>query len=154
MDHHVYLIQVGFLSRIGRLTITNLFSHEMGIPVYSVPGPSSIITALMISGFNSNRFIFDGFLPSIPKKRRKLLSELKTIQGNRCVVFFENPNRIKQTLEDCLEIFGPNRQIALCFELTKLFERVQKGKLSTMVRVMMNEEIRGECTIIIAEDEE
>ncbi|KAG2392701.1 hypothetical protein C9374_011426 [Naegleria lovaniensis] len=128
--------------------------HEYGVPVYSVPGPSSIVTALMISGFNSNRFIFEGFLPMIPKKRRKLLQEMNQIQGNRCLVFFENPNRIKQTLQDCLEIFGPQRQIALCFELTKLFERVQRGKLSTIARAMMNEDIKGECTIIIAQDEE
>ncbi|EFC48866.1 predicted protein [Naegleria gruberi] len=131
-----------------------LNSHELGVPVYSVPGPSSIIAALSISGFNSNRFIFDGFLPAIPKKRRKLLQELREIQGNRCVVFFENPNRIKQTLADCVEIFGGDTQIALCFELTKLFERIQKGKLSTIERVMRNEDIKGECTIIIGNNSE
>ncbi|KAL9642775.1 hypothetical protein ABK040_009850 [Willaertia magna] len=125
--------------------------HEIGIPVFTVPGPSSVTSALSISGFNCNKFIFEGFLSSIPKKRRKLLLELREIQGERCIVFFENPNRLKQTINDCLEIFGEDRYFALCFELTKLFERVQRGKLGMINRMIANEEeVRGECTIVIS----
>ncbi len=126
---------------------------EAGIRVTSVPGAAAVIVALTLSGMNTRRFAFEGFLPVKGKERKKMLTELST--ERRTLVLYEAPHKLKNTLDDLLECFGADRRIALCRELTKLNEEVKRCTLSEAVEYYSQNDPRGEYVLVLegAKDE-
>jgi len=123
--------------------------HKSGIKVVPIPGPSALIAALSISGFASDRFIFEGFLPEKKSLRRKLLINL--INESRTMAFFETPHRIMGSLDDVIDIFSVDRQLFIARELTKKFETTYSGSAGD-IRSRLNADIdqqKGEFVILI-----
>jgi 16S rRNA (cytidine1402-2'-O)-methyltransferase len=119
---------------------------EEDIEIIPVPGPTALIAALSISGLNTEEFTFIGFLPVKQTQRRKKLLELSS--ERRTLVFYEAPHRILQSLDDMLEVFGV-RRICVARELTKMFEEVQRGRLSEVLERLEESKIAGEYVIVI-----
>ena len=104
---------------------------DAGLAVEVVPGPSAVLTALVLSGFPTDRFVFEGFLPRRGAARRERIAAL--VSERRTTVLFEAPNRVLATLSDLLAACGPLREVAVARELTKLYEEVWRGELSDAV---------------------
>jgi 16S rRNA (cytidine1402-2'-O)-methyltransferase len=117
---------------------------ERGIPVVPIPGPSAVITALVVSGLPTDQFLYLGFLPRRPGARRRLLKSVA--DEPRTMVAFEAPHRLAEALKDALEIFG-DRKAAVCRELTKVHEEVFRGRLSQAMERFTQP--RGEFTLVI-----
>ncbi len=120
------------------------------INVVSVPGPSAVTAALSISGLATDRFSFEGFLPSRRSARRTTLEHLKG--ETRTLVFFESARRISECVSDCSDIFGGQRQAALCREMTKRFESVLRGPLEEISQRLSeaSEEVKGEIVLVVS----
>lgn len=118
-----------------------------GHPVIAIPGPSSVLSALSVAALPTDRFFFDGFLPSRQSARRARLTELKQIDAT--LVLFESGNRVRDTLADLAEIMG-GREAAICRELTKLHEETTRAPLAELARARDTLETRGEFVLIIA----
>ena len=118
---------------------------EAGIKVVSIPGPTALISALSISGFPTNKFIFEGFLPIKSGARKKRLARLKDLGVT--VVLYESPHRILKTLQDMLEVLG-NRQVVLVREVTKKFEEVIRGDIKSVIQRLKETKPKGEFVII------
>jgi 16S rRNA (cytidine1402-2'-O)-methyltransferase len=114
--------------------------------VTALPGPSSVLTALSVAALPTDRFFFEGFLPSKETARRARLSELARIDAT--LVLFESGNRLPATLADLAEIMG-TREAAICRELTKLHEEVTRGPLVALARQAETLETRGEFVLVI-----
>ena len=112
-----------------------------------IPGPSAPLTALALSGIATDRFTFEGFLPRKENELEKALKELE--YEKRTMIFFESPRRSKTTLEKMRQIFGETRQIAVCRELTKIYEETIRGTIKEILENTL-EEILGEVTIVVA----
>ncbi|MBF2029148.1 MAG: 16S rRNA (cytidine(1402)-2'-O)-methyltransferase [Oscillatoriales cyanobacterium C42_A2020_001] len=122
---------------------------EEGIPVVPIPGPTAAISALVVSGLPSDRFVFEGFLPNnSPARRRERLEELKA--ESRTLVFYEAPHRLRQTLEDIASVFGGDRAIVLAREITKLHEEVWRGTVAEEIVHYSQREPAGEFTLVVA----
>ena len=93
-----------------------------GVEVEAIPGPCALVVALSASGLPTARFTFEGFLPLNKKNRRARLEALS--DEERTMVFYEAPHKLRATLDDLAEVFGPDRPLAVCRELTKLHEEV------------------------------
>ncbi|MCG8512447.1 MAG: 16S rRNA (cytidine(1402)-2'-O)-methyltransferase [Rhodospirillales bacterium] len=120
---------------------------EAGIPVSAVPGASSVLTALQLSGLPTDRFFFAGFLSPKTAARKKALSEVAEIPGS--LIFLESPKRLAATLADMAEILGP-RSAAVTRELTKLFEEVRRGSLPDLARDYAEQgPPKGEVTLVV-----
>ena len=119
-------------------------AQEKGIPVVPIPGPSAVITALVVSGLPTGRFTYIGFLPNKTKARLELLKSVASEPGT--IVAFEAPHRLKASLEDIQQALG-DRQIAVCREMTKLHEEVFRGTVSAAIEHFT--EPRGEFTLVI-----
>ncbi|MBR5515993.1 MAG: 16S rRNA (cytidine(1402)-2'-O)-methyltransferase [Clostridia bacterium] len=117
-----------------------------GVQVTSLPGACAVIVALTLSGMDTRRFTFEGFLPVKGKERKDVLSELAL--EKRTLILYEAPHKLKVTLADLLEYFG-NRRIALCRELTKLNEEVMRLELSEAVSYYNEHEPRGEYVLVL-----
>ena len=117
-----------------------------GIEVIAIPGASALLTALTASGLDRGSFCFQGFLPKEKSARRKALSSLADEQ--RVMVFYEAPHRLTATLADMEISFGGKRQIAVCRELTKMYEEIKRGSIEEMIRYFSENQPRGEFTII------
>ncbi len=104
---------------------------EAGVEIVSVPGPSAAVTALAMSGLNTSRFTFEGFLSTNKQGRRAHLESL--LNERRTMIFYEAPHKLRTTLHDLTEAFGHERRIALCRELTKLHEEVIRTTLGEAV---------------------
>src|SRR3982751_2315530 len=120
---------------------------DAGFPVTAAPGPSAVTTALALSGLPSDRFVFEGFLPRTGSHRRSRLRELAA--EPRTLVLFEATHRIAGTLADLAAIFGPDRPVAVCRELTKTYEEIRRGTLEELAAVADQEELRGEITVVV-----
>jgi 16S rRNA (cytidine1402-2'-O)-methyltransferase len=119
---------------------------QHGVPVVPVPGPSALISALIVSGLPPDRFAFEGFLPAKSGRRRR---KLKTLAGEeRTILFFESPYRLKRTLEDILEIMG-DRRATVARELTKKFEEVTRGTVTQLLEHYGEKKPRGEVVIVL-----
>ncbi len=116
------------------------------ITVVPVPGASALLTALTISGLPADSFIFEGFIPQ-KKGRQKKLAEIS--QEERAVVIYESVYRIEKLINE-LNQFIPDREIAVCRELTKKFEEVWRGKPSEILNSLPGKTIKGEFVIVIA----
>ena len=123
---------------------------EAGVPVVAVPGPCALVVALSVSGLPTGRFTFEGFLPMNKKNRRAHLDSLRGEQ--RTMIFYEAPHKLRTTLADLREIFGGQRRIALCRELTKLHEEVVRTTLSEAEERFRQTEPRGEFVLVVAGD--
>ena len=120
--------------------------HENNIDVESVPGPTAFATALAISGMNTRKFTFEGFLSANKKERREELEELAN--EKRTMVFYEAPHKLTQTLKDMYEVFG-ERDIALVKEITKVHENVVRTDLKTASTMFDEEKPKGEFVVFV-----
>jgi 16S rRNA (cytidine1402-2'-O)-methyltransferase len=118
------------------------------LPVSCLPGPSAVTTALAVSGLPCERFCFEGFAPRRPGERRRWLAGL--LAEPRTSVFFESPRRLAATLDNAVEVLGPDRPAAVCRELTKTYEQVLRGSLAELAGWARDEEVRGEITVVLA----
>ena len=121
---------------------------EAGITVCAIPGPCAAITALSISGQATGRFTFEGFLSTAKKSRKAHLDSL--IGEQRTMIFYEAPHKLLSTLEDMAEVFGKDRPISLCRELTKLHEEVIRTTLEEAVALYQNQPPKGEYVLVVA----
>ena len=121
-----------------------LAAIQRGIPVVPIPGPSVVITALTISGLATDRFTYLGFLPRRVNRRQHLLETIIDEYGT--IIVMEAPHRLMAALKDILLILG-DRRIAVCRELTKLYEEVFRGTISQAIEHFT--EPRGEFTLVI-----
>ncbi len=119
-----------------------------GITVTSIPGCCAAVTALTLSGMDTRRFCFEGFIPVNKGERRERLGSLENEE--RTMIFYEAPHKLRTTLSDMLTAFGEERQIALCRELTKLNEEVCRTTLLGAVKLYEEREPRGEYVLIVA----
>ena len=117
-----------------------------GAYVTTIPGPSAVIAALTLSGLPTDRFLFEGFLPSKSKARCEILGELKSI--NASLVFYENGSRLGKMLADALDVMG-NRDAAVVREITKKFEESVTGSLSELAERYGSEKPKGEIVVVI-----
>ena len=120
----------------------------VGILVVPIPGVSASLTALSVSGLDSERFAFDGFLPTKTKDRRLALDALAG--ETRTTILYEAPHRISQTLQDLCQVCGEDRQIAIGRELTKRYEEIWRGSLAQAVELYATRKPQGEYTLTIA----
>lgn len=118
-----------------------------GIPLTSAPGCSAILPALMLSGLPTDRFLFEGFLPSTISARCAQLENLRDISAT--LIFYESPKRLAAMLWDACVTLGENRQAAFCRELTKKFEEVKRGTLKDLCALTENATPKGECVVLI-----
>jgi 16S rRNA (cytidine1402-2'-O)-methyltransferase len=119
-------------------------AHQQGIPVVPIPGPSAVVTALVISGLPTDRFVYIGFLPHKANARQRLLESVAHEYGT--IVALESPHRLLATLNAILLILG-DRKIAICRELTKIHEEVFRGTISQAIKHFTKP--RGEFTLVI-----
>ena len=123
---------------------------EAGIPIVSVPGPSAVITALAMSGLDTSRFTFEGFLTTNRQGRRTHLASL--LNERRTMIFYEAPHKLRTTLHDLADAFGRERRVALCRELTKLYEegnRTTLGQAAARYADADSAAPRGEFVLVI-----
>jgi len=125
-------------------------AHESNIKVEPIPGPCAAITALSASGLATDRFSFEGFLPTKSGARKKVLHELEG--ESRTLIFYESPRRILDTLSDMFEIMGAEREVVLARELTKLFETIHKAPLGELLAFVEEDENqrKGEIVLLVA----
>ncbi len=121
---------------------------EAGITVCAIPGPCAVITALSISGQSTGRFCFEGFLSTARKSRRAHLESLAGEQ--RTMVFYEAPHKLLATLADMAAVFGEDRPVSLCRELTKLHEEVVRTTLGRAIEKYTAESPKGEFVLVVA----
>ena len=121
---------------------------EAGITVCAIPGPCAVITALSISGQATGRFCFEGFLSTAKKSRKEHLEALKAEQ--RTMIFYEAPHKLLATLQSMAEVFGDNRSISLCRELTKLHEEVIRTTLGEAIQRYTENTPKGEFVLVVA----
>ena len=119
-----------------------------GITVCAIPGPCAVITALSISGQSTGRFCFEGFLSTAKKSRKEHLESL--ISESRTMVFYEAPHKLVNTLEDMSAVFGTDRPISLCRELTKLHEEVVRTTLGEAIEKYTETPPKGEFVLVVA----
>lgn len=124
--------------------------REKGFNVIPIPGPCAMIAALSVSGLATDRFTFEGFLPAKSTARCKQLETL--LNESRTLVFYESTHRIVDCIEDMQKIFGLERQATIARELTKTFETVFTGSLSSILNWMRadNDQQRGEFVIVVS----
>lgn len=118
------------------------------IPVYVVPGPTAVISALAVSGLPTGRFTFEGFLSMSKRSRREHL--LSVEHETRTMVFYEAPHKLRRTLSDLEKLFGGERRIAVVRELTKIHEEVWRTDLKTAASHYREQEPKGEYVLVIA----
>ncbi len=120
---------------------------RQGIPVVAVPGPSSVMVSLTVSGLPVDRFLFIGFLPRRSADRKRALAGISDLQAT--LIMFEAPHRLRAALGDAVEVLGEERRCAVCRELTKLHEEVWRGTLGEARREWTQREPRGEFTLVV-----
>ena len=120
-------------------------ASQRGFPIVPIPGPSTVITALAVSGLPTDKFVYIGFLPRKASERKRLMESIASERGT--IVVLEAPHRLTATLEDILSVLG-DRKIALCRELTKIHEEIFRGTISQAIKHFAAP--RGEFTLVIA----
>ena len=118
------------------------------LPVTCAPGPSAVLDALCLSGLPTDRFCYEGFLPRKHSERVQHLRALKS--ERRTIVFYETLHRIDESMADLLDVFGPNRKMALCRELTKDYEQIRRGTIAEIRQSVVDDPPRGEMVLVIA----
>ena len=121
---------------------------ENGVEVLSIPGCCAAVNALAVSGLPTGRFTFEGFLTVNKKSRRERLESLRNEE--RTMVFHEAPHKLRTTLADLRDAFGPDRKIALCRELTKLHEETRRTTLGEAADYYQSNDPKGEYVLVVA----
>ena len=121
---------------------------ESDVKIKVLPGPSAVVTALLLSGLPTDRFCFEGFPPRTQGARSKWFNDLA--QEERTIIFFEAPHRIVECLKDAGDAFGLDRIGAVCREMSKHYEEVVRGELSQLIEWAESKDILGEITIVIS----
>ena len=121
---------------------------ESDVKIKVLPGPSAVVTALLLSGLPTDRFCFEGFPPRTQGARSKWFNDLA--QEERTIIFFEAPHRIVESLKDAGVAFGLDRIGAVCREMSKHYEEVARGELSQLIEWAESKDILGEITIVIS----
>jgi 16S rRNA (cytidine1402-2'-O)-methyltransferase len=119
---------------------------EENLPVSCLPGPTAFVPALVGSGFPCDRFIYEGFLPHKKGRQTKWLS-IK--DEERTVVFYESPHRILKALEECVELLGPEREVCVAREISKLFEEFKRGTAAEVLAYYKAKPPKGEIVLMI-----
>src|SRR5713101_6241376 len=123
------------------------------IPVVPIPGASAFLAALVASGLPTDSFRFSGFLPPKSGRRRQMLESIK--DSPRTQVFYEAPHRVKQAVEDIVEVLGEGRHIVIAREVTKVHEEFLRGRAAEVLETLTARgEIKGEVTLLIGKAEE
>src|SRR5438874_1527516 len=139
------------ISDPGFRLITLAIRHH--VPVVPIPGASAFLAALVASGLPTDSFRFSGFLPQKSGQRRQLLESIK--ESPRTQVFYEAPHRVKEALEDIVEILGGERSLVIAREVTKVHEEFLRGRAGEMLQILNSrDEIKGEITLLIGKAEE
>ena len=118
-----------------------------GIPVEVIPGPSAVTTAIALAGLPTDRFVFEGFSPRTSGARKKFFENLRNEE--RTIVWFEAPHRLLDALEDAVAVFGPNRNGAICREMTKRYEETIRASLGELLSWAQTHEVLGEITMVL-----
>ena len=113
-----------------------------------MPGPNAALTALVLSGLSTDRFVFEGFLPRKGQERAKRLEQLS--HEPRTIIIYESPQRVVKTLEDLCKHLGGERRCSLSRELTKKFEETIRGTVGSVLSSLSDREVRGECVLVVA----
>ena len=121
--------------------------YESGITVIPVPGACAAVNALIASGQKTGRFVFEAFLPQVKKERKKILDELK--DEPRTVIIYEAPHRLLKTLEELSSVFGRERSLTICKELTKKHESFVRTTFREAAELYASEEPKGEYVLVI-----
>lgn len=119
---------------------------EMGVEVECLPGATAFVPALVNSGFPTNRFCFEGFLPQKKGRQKKIQS---LMEEERTMIFYESPYRLLKALEQFMEFFGEERRVSVSRELSKLFEENFHGTLREAFEHFSAKEIKGEIVIVL-----
>jgi 16S rRNA (cytidine1402-2'-O)-methyltransferase len=133
------------ISDPGYLLIQEALAHNVSI--IPIPGACAAIAALSISGLPTDSFAFHGFLPVKSGKRQHVLKSLEN--ETKTMIFYESPNRLKETLRDMLSVLG-NRRVVVSRELTKIYEETTRGRLAEAIDAWREREVKGEITLVIA----
>lgn len=125
------------------------YCRQLGLKVSPVPGPCAAISALSVAGLPTDRFTFEGFLPSKSGARRATLQNLEN--EVRTMVFYDAPRRVIDTVTDIVEVLGDERYIVIARELTKTFETIYSGKSKEMLAWLADDpnQLKGEMVLII-----
>ncbi len=121
-------------------------SLKAGLKIECLPGATAFVPALVKSGFPTNRFVFEGFLPH--KKGRQTIIK-KLAEEERTIVLYESPHRLLKALEQIFEFFGSERNISVSRELTKIFEETVTGPIPFVLHHFKEKEVKGEIVIVI-----
>ena len=145
-------LKVGLISDAGTPSISDpgylivKMCIDNNIEVECLPGPTALIPALAVSGLPSERFVFEGFLP-VKKGRKTRLEELSN--EKRTMIFYESPYKLYKTLQDFSNSFGPDREISISKELTKIFESTTRGRIKDLMPEYENTKLKGEFVIVV-----
>lgn len=131
------------ISDPGNELIDYLLSFQPELQIIPIPGASALTTALSVSGFAANEFVFVGFMPK--KKRTKLIKWLK--EGKMTFAFYESPHRIIKSLNQLKDEFG-DAEVFIARELTKIHESLYRGKISDVIKNLTNK-IKGEIVVVV-----
>jgi 16S rRNA (cytidine1402-2'-O)-methyltransferase len=118
-----------------------------GHPVIAVPGASAVLSALVVSGLPTDRFMFAGFPPTTKAARRTFLQGLQAVPAT--LILYESPKRVQHLLEDMTHVLGEGRQAVVCRELTKRFEEISRGTLADLVAVYADRTVKGEIVVLV-----
>lgn len=130
----------------GEVIVRDALAH--GIRVVPVPAASACVTALAVSGQDTSRWVFEGFLPVNRKQKKERLAEL--LNERRTIIFYEAPHKLRTTLDDLKTAFGSERSVTLCRELTKIHEEIWKTTLGEAAAHYGANEPRGEYVLVMA----
>lgn len=119
---------------------------QQGIEVITLPGATAFVPALVSSGLPCDKFVFEGFLPQ-KKGRMSRLHELK--DESRTIIFYESPRRVVKFLEQIVEVFGADRPVSACREISKIHEESVRGTATEVLTHFREEEPRGEFVVVV-----
>jgi 16S rRNA (cytidine1402-2'-O)-methyltransferase len=132
------------ISDPGFLLVRECLKNEL--TVECLPGPTAFVPALIKSGFPTDRFVFEGFLPH--KKGRQTILK-KMAEEDRTVIFYESPHRLVKALSQMIEFFGSERLVSVSRELTKVFEETKTGTIQEVLSYFQAKEVKGEIVVVV-----
>jgi len=119
---------------------------KAGVEVITLPGATAFVPALVSSGLPCDKFCFEGFLPQ-KKGRQTRMESLR--EESRTMIFYESPHRVVKTLTQFVEVFGPERPVSVCREISKIHEESVRGTLTEVLQHFQEKEPRGEFVIVL-----
>jgi len=119
---------------------------EEGIDVECLPGASALLPAVVVSGFPTDKFIFEGFLPH---KKGRQTTWLRLKEEERTVVLYESPHRLLKALEEICELISPEREVAVCREISKKFEEIKRGTAADVRKYFTDKGVKGEIVLVM-----